>query len=59
MKKILYSISTLLFFGAHSGWSCLAGIAGYPRVVNLLGDLFILANYLVMIFSIKRWDDKK
>lgn len=58
MKKIFYSISTLLFFGAYSGWCCLAGLAGYPRVVNCLGDLFILANYLVILFDIKRWDNE-
>ena len=56
MKKILYSISTLLFFGAHSGWCCLTGLAGYSRVVNCLGNLFILANYLILMFDIKRWN---
>lgn len=56
MKNIFYCISTLLFFGAHSGWCCLSSIDGYPRIVNFLGDLFILVNYLFLIFDIKRWN---
>ena len=56
MKKIFYSISTLLFFGAYSGWCCLAYLAGYSRIVNFLVYLFILVNYLLLIFDIKRWN---
>lgn len=56
MKKIFYSISTLLFFGAYSGWCCLAYLASCSRIVNFLVYLFILINYLVLIFDIKRWN---